>query len=179
MSDDFVSAVVSRSGRRRRLDRGAFLFHRGDPVAAVFVVGRGSIELTRFQQGGRPIVLQRAGPGQLVAEASVYSAAYHCDGLAAEATVVHELPRAAFLDLLAGDPALFHSWAAHLAREVQSARVRSEVLSRHTVADRLDGWLTWTGGGLPARGQWRSVAAQIGVSPEALYRELAKRRRSS
>lgn len=30
--------------------------------------------------------------------------------------------------------------------------------------------------GLPAKGEWKSVAQQIGVSPEALYREIARRR---
>jgi len=29
---------------------------------------------------------------------------------------------------------------------------------------------------LPAKGEWRSLAAAIGTSPEALYRELARRR---
>jgi len=30
----------------------------------------------------------------------------------------------------------------------------------------------------PAKGEWAVMAVQIGVSPEALYRELAKRRLS-
>ena len=34
----------------------------------------------------------------------------------------------------------------------------------------------WNGEGLPAKGTWKTVANEIGTSPEALYRELAKRR---
>jgi hypothetical protein len=49
-------------------------------------------------------------------------------------------------------------------------------LSLKTVAERLEGWLIWRGGGLPPKGAWKDIAAEIGVSPEALYRELAKRR---
>jgi hypothetical protein len=30
---------------------------------------------------------------------------------------------------------------------------------------------------LPPKGEWKSVAEQIGVSPEALYRELSRRRK--
>ncbi len=85
-------------------------------------------------------------------------------------------PKAVFLKRLQADDALSDQWAAHLARTVQAARYRSEILARKTVADRLDGWLAWQGDALPAKGQWKSIAAEIGVSPEAFYRELAKRR---
>jgi hypothetical protein len=43
------------------------------------------------------------------------------------------------------------------------------------VAERLDAWL---GGerALQEKGTWQDLAAELGVSREALYRELAKRR---
>jgi len=40
----------------------------------------------------------------------------------------------------------------------------------------LDAWLALDDGNLPPTGRWREVAAEIGVSPEAFYRELATRR---
>jgi hypothetical protein len=43
------------------------------------------------------------------------------------------------------------------------------------VHDRLEGWLDWNGGKLPSRGKWKKLASEIGVTPEALYRELAKK----
>ena len=173
---DFVSTIVSHATIRRDLEKGTFLFHRNDPVKSVFVVTNGTIELTRFQKGGTTIVLQRAGKMVFLAEASVYSDVYHCDAFVAEPSAVQELNRSAFIKLLTNDEALFHAWATHLAREVQATRYRCEILSQKTVSDRLDGWLTWKGSGLPSKGQWKSVANQIGVSPESLYRELAKRR---
>ncbi len=44
------------------------------------------------------------------------------------------------------------------------------------VSERLDAWLDWRSGDFPARGEWKEIAAEIGVSPEALYRELATRK---
>ncbi len=111
-----------------------------------------------------------------MAEASVYAQAYHCDAVVALPTTVFELPRDAFRAYLRADEAFANLWAAHLASAVQSARYRSEILSRKTVAERLDGWLAWQENELPAKGPWNSLAAQIAVSPETLYRELAKRR---
>ena len=77
---------------------------------------------------------------------------------------------------LARSPEFAEAWAEYLTREVQEARLRSEILSLKTVARRLDAWLLSHGGHMPAKGEWKSLAHQIGVSPEALYRELARRK---
>jgi len=45
-----------------------------------------------------------------------------------------------------------------------------------TVAERLGARLDWRGQ-LPPKGKWVELAAELGVSPEALYREIAKRKR--
>lgn len=63
----------------------------------------------------------------------------------------------------------------HLSREVRNARQRAEILSLRTVADRLDAWLA-ENGDMPEKGLWKNVAEEIGASPEALYREIARRR---
>jgi len=74
------------------------------------------------------------------------------------------------------NPALAEAWAGHLAREVQATRLRAEILSLHGVAARLGAWLAAHGAALPPRGGWRILAQEIGVTPEALYREIARRR---
>ena len=48
-------------------------------------------------------------------------------------------------------------------------------MSLWTVSERLDFWLAWNEGAMPKRGLWKGVAEEIGVSPEALYWELAAR----
>ena len=67
------------------------------------------------------------------------------------------------------------SWSALLARSVQAARLRAEIRSLPRVAERLDAWLG-EGNALPERGRWQEVAAELGVTREALYRELSSRR---
>ncbi|MFW6077468.1 MAG: Crp/Fnr family transcriptional regulator, partial [Hyphomicrobiales bacterium] len=80
-----------------------------------------------------------------------------------------------FLSALADDPALAASWSAILARGVQAARLRAEIRSLPKVAERLDAWLG-EGNSLPEKGRWQDLAAEIGVTREALYRELSRRR---
>lgn len=160
----------------RQLDPGAHLFHRGDEVASLFAVREGRVDLVRGLENGSAITLQRAEAGMVLAEASVFSGAYHCDGVAASASLVLAVPKPRFRERLRSDADFAELWTGHLARQVQQARFRSEVLALRTVAERLDMWLAWQDGALPPRGRWNAIATELGVSPEALYRELARRR---
>ncbi len=176
MSKDFIEQFIAKAGNNRTLQKGSYLFHRNDPVKSVYVVEKGLIELIRYQQNGTTLTLQRAAEMAVIAEASVYSDIYHCDAVAAQTSNIYELPKAKFFSLLQHDPTLSYLWSSYLAAEVQSSRYRSEILSRKTVAERLDCWQDWNNGKLPPKGQWKDIATQLAVSPEALYRELAKRR---
>jgi CRP-like cAMP-binding protein len=112
----------------------------------------------------------------IVAEASVYSDAYHCDAIAGLASDVVAISTNNFKRLLLHDETFSRKWAEYLAKEVQAARRLIEILSKKSVAERSDGWLAWRENEPVSKGPWKNIAAQIGVSPEALYRELAKRR---
>ncbi len=157
------------------MDAGEWLFHSGDPVRSMYFVAEGAVDLARVTGAGAPVILQRARPGQVLAEASAYSAAYHCDARAITAASMRVVPVARFRERLARDTLLAEAWAAHLANAVQAARLRAEIRSLRTVAERLDAWLG-EGRALPCKGAWQDLAAEIGVSREALYRELARRR---
>lgn len=160
----------------RRLPEGGLLFHRGDPVTSLFLVLDGTVELTRHRADGGTVVLQRAARHEILAEASVFSERYHCDAFAVAASVLLAVPMATIRAQLAQSPEFAEAWAKYLARQVQEARLRSEILSLKTVARRLDAWLLSHGQCMPEKGEWKSLAHQIGVSPEALYRELARRK---
>ena len=159
---------------RRSFAAGEVLFRQGDPVSSMFEVATGRVRLTRHGPDGRPAVLGRAGPGDLVAEASLFADVYGCDAVAEEHGAVLVTDRAALRRRLAGDPAALLALLERTAREVHALRARLELMSLPRVAGRLDAWLALTGG--PEERTWKDVATEIGVSPEALYRELARRR---
>lgn len=156
---------------------GRFLFHQGDEVRKMYRILDGSVHLIRHQADGAAVILQRAGAGSILAEASLFSERYHCDGIAMAATRAAAIAKSTMRSRLTRDRSFAEAWAAHLAREVQAARLRAEILSLRTVAARLDAWTAWHDGRPPAKGEWKIVAGEIGTSPEALYREIAKRPR--
>ena len=159
----------------RTFDEGQYLFHRDDRVKSMFLIKTGSAHLIRHHRNGSAVVLQRAVPGSVLAEASLFTSAYHCDAIAATAVVVHLISKVAMQQLFLTDQEFAKAWASYLAGEVRNARLRSEILTLKTVAERLDAWLA-DRGHLPEKGNWKAIAQEIGISPEALYREIARRR---
>ena len=170
------SILLPMAARELRIQAGGVLFQRGDPVERLYLVRSGHVRLSRFDENGMPAVMQRAGPCGVLAEGSIFSDAYHCDAAALTEAELCVVDMRRLRQALAAEPALMEAVARHLADEVQRTRGRVEILSRRTVRDRLDAWLAFNGSALPPRGQLKSAAEEIGVSPEAFYRELRRRR---
>lgn len=154
---------------------GQVLFRNGQRVQQMYWVVQGRVELQRHTPQGAILILQNAGPGSVLAEASAYSSHYHCDAQVVEPTQLAVLAKSTFLAALDKEPGLARAWSCLLANSVQAARMCAEIRSLSTVASRLEAWLE-QGNILPQKGQWQSLAAELSVSREALYRELARRR---
>ena len=152
-----------------------YLFRRDDPVQSMFLIEAGSGRIVRTQRGGGVVVLQRASAGSILAEASLFTPTYHCDAMGSEPVTATLVARHALRRLFLTNPEFAQAWVMHLSGEVRRARRRAEILSLRTVAERLDAWIA-ENGKLPDKGRWKSVAMEIAASPEALYREIARRR---
>ncbi len=176
MSHSFLSAISHLPHRIRPFAEGEQVFERDDPVLSYFGVLSGEVHLLRRQFDGTGVILQRAGSGAVLAEASLKSPAYHCAAVAVVPSKLAVFARADVRALVESDRQVGDALTTHLAREVRHARMKVEILSLNRVADRLDAWLVWHDGVLPPKGGRRQLAQEIGVSAEALYRELARRR---
>lgn len=135
----------------------------GAAVQDIFLVRAGEVHLMRHTRSGERLILHRAGPGAVLAEASAYAPRYHCDAVARGSVLVAALPKSRFLAALAADAALATDWAALLARATQAARLRAEIRSLPRVATRLEVWLE-AGHTLPPHGQLQDLAAEPGVT---------------
>jgi CRP/FNR family transcriptional regulator, dissimilatory nitrate respiration regulator len=159
----------------RTFRKGQYLFHQKDRVEWIFLVESGEARLVRQHRNGGVVVLQRAQTGSFLAEASLFATRYHCDAIATTSVSVRVLPRSAMKKLFETKPDFAIAWTAHISDEVRHARLRSEILSLKSVSERLYAW-TVANEGFPPKGTWKSVAQDIGTSPEALYREIRLRR---
>jgi CRP-like cAMP-binding protein len=160
-----------------RIDPNQPLFRRGEAVRHLFTVVEGLVHLVRFQDDGAPTVVQRAQPGELVAEASLFAHSYHCDAVAMTESLVRRLSVGEVRERLEKDASFARGCAEHLAHEVHRMRVRSEIMGMKRVSARLDAWMSLRP--LPPKGQGGALADDLGVTREALYRELGRRRKRS
>ena len=165
---------IFEDGAEISLPLSAILFRREDRVRRIFLIVAGSVKLERGLADGAPLVLKQAAAGALLAEASLFAERYHCDAIASEASLLLALPKKTVLDRLNAVPTSAIAMYAETCKEVQQLRARIEILRLKRVSDRLDAWLELFDA--PRKGQWVDVAEAIGVTPPALYRELARRR---
>jgi len=176
MSRDFFSYLFSLPGISRKFSRGQLVFDRNDPVKSLFVVESGEVHLLRRQEDGAEFILQRATAGTVLAEASLTTPRYHCSAVAMNNAVMTAFSRSDVLKMIEEDSEVAMALAMHLGREVRNMRLKAEIASLRKVSERLDAWLAWNDGKLPDKGKKGLLAQELGVSREALYRELANRR---
>ena len=173
---DLFSVLLPLADREATFQAGAPLFYQGDPVERLYLIRNGCVRLLRIDEEGAPAVMQKAGAGEVLAEGSIFSETYHCDAVALTYAEARWVTMRTLRQSLATKLHMMEAVARHLAHEVQRTRARVEILSRKTVRDRLSAWLAINGRELPQRGALKSAAEDIGVSPEAFYRELSRRR---
>jgi len=158
------------------------LFRRGDPIASLFRVEEGAVRLERHTIDGRRLILHTAGPGALIAEASLFTDAYHCDASAAEDSLVSACPRADLLAAMAADPALALHFARLMAGQLQAVRQRLELRNVRSAVERvllhLELKADAGSGAFAVEGRLQDVAAELGLTREAFYRALAALERS-
>jgi CRP-like cAMP-binding protein len=178
MSGTTAELLSKLKGRDANVAAGKIVFRAGDPIRSLFLVKSGTLRLVRTLPHLQ-LTVQRAGAGAILAEASLFAGfadRYHCDAVASEYSVLRVVPLREVRAALSEDSPLALALARDLSVEVQRVRAHAEILSLKTVAKRLDAWMALYGDPLPTWGRWLHVASDIGVTPEALYRELALRR---
>jgi CRP-like cAMP-binding protein len=172
-----VPERVRAAGVERTLKAGQALFRIGDVPAVLFEVIKGSVRLVRTDASGRETVLYTAGPGQVISEASLFAATYHCNAVAATTATVRAYPKAALFAEFSRDPDAANAFMAMLAREIMSLRTRLELSNIHSARDRVRHYLALN---MPAGGKTmvlpgtvKDLAQHLGLTHEALYRTLA------
>jgi CRP-like cAMP-binding protein len=175
----FLPRALLAQARCLDVETGTVLFRLGERPALLYYVLEGEIALLRHSVRGQAIVLQRARRGFL-AEASVESRRYHCDGVARAPSRVCTLPLGALRRALAEDAAFAAAWAGHLAGEIRRLRARAERLQLHGAEARIVHYLESEGvdGAIELDQPLKSWALELGITHEALYRALARMTRA-
>lgn len=175
---DWISAAVRATGIEQRLRTGETLFRSGEETLGLYEVIGGKVRIVRAERSGRETVVQVAAIGGTVGEASIFSPAYDCDAIATRKAVVRLYPKAVVLSEFERDPALLQAFAAVLAQQVVALRTRLELRNIRSASDRVRRFLAINvgadGRSVALSGTLRELAADLGLTHEALYRALAR-----
>ncbi len=181
-ANDWIPAAVRKVAIDRKLKAGEVLFRIGSKTVGFYEVIAGRVRLARVDRAGHEIILHVAGPGETLAEASLFSTQYHCDAVASTNAVVRLYPKQELLSVFGKDPKAAQAFAKALAGLVMSLRTRIEQRNIRSARERVWHFLALNVGSdrrtVQLRGALKDLAAELGLTHEALYRTLAALDRS-
>ena len=175
---DWLPAAIRERSRVRELVAEEVLFRQGDRALAIFEIEHGRLRLIRNTIDSHRVVLHTARAGELFAEAALFSGTYHCDAVADVASRVRAYPKRELLSLFRADPLAGERFMAALAHQVHGLRARLEERNIRSARERLLHHLALCAGAdgrtMPLEGTLMDLAAEIGLTHEALYRTLSE-----
>ena len=153
-------------------EKGDYLFHQGKKPEYMFFIVSGEAVLTRTSSHGEPTILQRC-KGGFISEASLLVDDYHCDAIATHDGQAIILPITSLRDSLA-DRKFSLKWVQLLSKEIMRLRTQSERLGLKDIRSKLIHLIETEGkqGVLTLQSDYKSIASEIGVTHEALYRAI-------
>ena len=154
-------------------EKGDYLFHQGKKPEYMFFIVSGEAVLSRTSSHGEPTTLQRC-KGGFLSEASLLTDAYHCDAIVTNSGQVITLPIKSLRDALT-DSKFSMKWVQLLSKEIMRLRTQSERLGLKDIRSKLIHLIEAEGknGVLTLQSDFKSMASEIGVTHEALYRTIA------
>jgi CRP-like cAMP-binding protein len=174
---EWLPADVRSAAIDQKLKTGEALFRLGDKAVGLYEVVSGRVRLARVDRSGREVVLHVAGPGETLAEASLFSTQYHCDAIASTNASVRVYPKREILRVFEENPKAVRAFCASLAHQVMDLRTRLEQRNIRSARERVRHFLVLNtspdGRTVKLPGTLKDLATEIGLSHEALYRTLA------
>jgi CRP-like cAMP-binding protein len=174
----WLSPNIRARASERAMKPGETLFRAGQRTVGLFEIASGRVRLVRVDRSGREALLYTAASGDTLAEASLFSPTYHCNAIATTNAVVRLYPKAAILLEFRRRPEATEAFMARLARQVMDLRTRLEGRNMRSARDRIRHFLVLNSGEdkrtVALTGTLKELAADLGLTHEALYRTLAR-----
>ncbi len=165
---DLFSHLPATACRTIDMSKGDVLFRQNQTTSGLYRVVSGCVTLQRTGLGGDTMTLHRAVSGGLFAEASIFSATYHCDAICTEDGSVIKIAKSDVAATMQSNPAFSEGFTRLLAIQVQQYRAHIELLAISSAKERIlaavhAGYFDAT---------VTEMATRINLTHEACYRAL-------
>ena len=172
---EWLPEKLLQSSRTVTFEAGESVFVFGArPISMDFALS-GEIHMLRYTPSGNQILLHRSCGG-FVAEASIDIVTYPCDAVAVSNSTLVRFELEQFKEALEFSAEFRSAWNHMLAHEIRRLRTQCERLALHTAQARIAHYIECEGrdGVLELPSTLKSWAHELGLSHEALYRELSR-----
>lgn len=111
--------AIAASSASRAYPRNAIILNEGDAADSIYVIASGSVKFFVSDEGGKELVLGRAGPGEYFGEVGLDGGARSASVMTLEPTRISVIPHADFNAFLGSHP----DFALHVIRKLAN-RIR-------------------------------------------------------
>ncbi len=174
--------TIAESARFVELEKGQFLFHKGDYCKGIYVAVKGNIKISFISVEGKEHVMRIVGPGQSFAEAIAFLGKPSPASVQAlSAGKVLFIPREVIFRCIEEEPACARSMMAGLSRRLHQLVIEMEAKTLYSGIQRVIGYLLQNQAkvdpGQPRRAVTLPVskaiiASHLNLTPETLSRIL-------
>ncbi len=110
---------VCLSATKKRLAKNAYLFHQGENASALYLIKTGKLKLVRVTDGGKEIILDIIGPGEVQGETALFhNQEYLFSAMALEETGLCCFNRQQFEALIQQNPGLAVKIISYLGQKL-------------------------------------------------------------
>lgn len=171
----FSEAVTSRVRRREVADR-EIIFLEGDPADSIYYVESGCVKLVIHPQDDKRLTLYRALQGDVFVEDHLMLDTYNVTAIADQDTVLQYVSKQLILSDVQSRPEIAMRYIKCLGERYYSLRVSYERLgitsAKFRVLHLLASLSPNEPGPLQLAGRMKSLADDLNLTPEAIYRAL-------
>ncbi len=129
---------VAERFRPRRVARGGFVFHEGEPAGTLNVLAEGRVKVIRETDEGRQVILRLINPGELFGVSGSWGeAGYPASAQPLDDAVVLQLPAGQLTALLSTHPELAMAVIRELGTRLREAESRILDLQTERVEQRI------------------------------------------
>jgi len=171
----FSEAVTNRLRRREVMDR-EVIFLEGTPADSIYYVESGCVKLVIHPQDGKRLTLYRARQGEVFVEDHLMLDTYNVTAIADQDTVLQYVSKQLILDEIQSRPEIAMRYLECLGGRYYRLRVSYERLgitsAKFRVLHLLASMAAEEPGPLDLAGRMKSLADDLNLTPEAVYRAL-------
>ncbi len=122
--------TLARASRLVKIEKGQFIFFQADPAEVVYLVRSGQVSIVLVSPDGREMVINEMRPGDLFGEVGVLTKGPRsASAIVRKEGVLLELPRQAFMGVLAAEPALERRILEITANRLRGSSERESALA--------------------------------------------------